>query len=106
MKYKFHPEALEDYADSAAFYAEISAELSKAYIESIEKGIEQILENPQVWGFVEEDVQRHLIKRFPFGIYYTSEPDYILIVAVMHMSRKPNYWKSRLAESQVTGKPF
>ena len=52
--------------------------------------------HPEAWQAVEEDVRRHLIKRFPFGIYYTIERDYISIVAVMHMSRRPGYWKSRL----------
>jgi toxin ParE1/3/4 len=33
--------------------------------------------------------------KFPYGILYTIEPDYILILAVMHCSRKPGYWKSR-----------
>jgi len=25
---------------------------------------------PEAWSIVEEDVRRHLIGRFPFGIYY------------------------------------
>ena len=33
---------------------------------------------------------------FPYGILYTVERDSILILAVMHCSRKPGYWKRRL----------
>ncbi|HHC24938.1 MAG TPA: type II toxin-antitoxin system RelE/ParE family toxin, partial [Desulfobacterales bacterium] len=29
-------------------------------------------------------------------IYYTIEDGYILIVAVMHLSRKPGYWRNRI----------
>lgn len=96
MKYVFHPEALDDYSEAATYYAEISADLAYAFIESVEKGIDQITTFPETWGIVEEDVRRHLLKRFPFGIYYTIEEDYILIIAVMHMSRNPGYWKCRL----------
>jgi plasmid stabilization system protein ParE len=96
MKYILHPEALEEYSESATYYAETSPELAYAFIEEVEKGIAKILSHPEAWQAVEEDVRRHLIKRFPFGIYYTIETDYISIIAIMHMSRKPDYWKSRL----------
>jgi toxin ParE1/3/4 len=29
---------------------------------------------------------------------YTVEPDFVLIVAVMHCSREPGYWKRRVAK--------
>lgn len=32
----------------------------------------------------------------PYGILCTIEDDLILIVAVMHFSREPDYWKHRL----------
>ena len=59
-------------------------------------GIEDILRHPEARQSVEEDIRRHLIKRFPVGIYYCIEGNSILIYAIMHMSRHPDYWKSRL----------
>jgi toxin ParE1/3/4 len=48
------------------------------------------------YPIVEEDVRRCMTKKFPYAILYTIEPDdSILIVAVMHCSRKPGYWKER-----------
>jgi len=99
MRYIFHPEALQEYEESALYYKKISRELAISFIDSVEKGIEKILENSRAWPIIDEDVRRHLIKRFPFGIYYTIERDYILILAVMHMNRKPGYWKNRLVTS-------
>ncbi|MCK4766415.1 MAG: type II toxin-antitoxin system RelE/ParE family toxin [Candidatus Aminicenantes bacterium] len=96
MRYIFHPEALREYEETALYYGEVSAALAEAFIKSMEKGIEQILDFPGAWQLVEEDVRRHLLHRFPFGIYYTIEEDYIMIVAVTHMSRNPGYWKNRL----------
>ena len=97
MRYYFHPEALEEYADVTSYYADILPELAEAFIYEIEKGISLILDHPRAWPIVEEDIRRHLIGRFPFGVYYTIEDDNsIMIVAIMHMSREPGYWKSRL----------
>jgi hypothetical protein len=47
---------------------------------------------------VNEDVRRCLAHIFPYAILYTIEADYILIVAVMHLSREPGYWKDRLRQ--------
>jgi hypothetical protein len=38
-------------------------------MQGVERGIERILGHPEAWQIVEEDVRRHLINRFPFGIY-------------------------------------
>ena len=35
---------------------------------------------------------------FPYGILYTIERDFVLIVAVMHLSREPEYWRHRLTQ--------
>ena len=99
MRPSFHPEALEEYMQASSFYADISHELAEAFIESIETGIEQILENPEAWQIVKEDMRRHLVNRFPFGIYYCIEEETILIYAVMHMSREPEYWTRRTRET-------
>lgn len=97
MNYHFHPEALHKYAEATQYYAEISPSIASAFVAQIEKGINQILLYPQAWQSIEEDVRRYLVKRFPFGIYYTIEnTDSIVIQAVIHLSRKPGYWKARI----------
>ena len=96
MKHSFHPEALEEYAGAVSHYANISHRLAESFIEAVESGIDSILSYPEAWQIVEGDVRRHLVKRFPFGIYYCVEGDVIMIYAVMHMSRHPDYWKSRI----------
>jgi len=34
--------------------------------------------------------------RFPYSVVYTLDGDEILVLAVAHQHRKPNYWRSRL----------
>ena len=99
MSFHFHPGALEEYRHTTLYYSDISREIGLAFVDEIELGIQHILEYPRAWPVVEQDVRRHLITRFPYGIYYTVENDYILIIAVMHMSRKPGYWKDRLKDA-------
>jgi toxin ParE1/3/4 len=95
MKYVFHPEALTEYADAVRYYAEIRPELAQRFVDAVENTIYQIREAPTRWRAIDEDVRRCLTHRFPYAILYTIEPDYILILAVMHCSRHPNAWKDR-----------
>jgi plasmid stabilization system protein ParE len=99
MNFYFHPEALHEYAAATRYYAEISHSLAAGFISQIEKGINQIILHPEAWHHLEEDARRYLVKRFPFGIYYTIEEDNAIVIqAVMHLSRKPGYWKSRIVK--------
>lgn len=94
MKYVFHPEALTEYAEAVQYYAR-RAEVAQAFIDAVEDAVYQIRESPTRWRVVDEDVRRCLTRKFPYGILYTIEQDYVLILAVMHCSREPGYWKNR-----------
>lgn len=95
MRYVFHPEALSEYAEAVQYYTEQRIEVAQSFIDAIEDTVYRIRESPTRYIVIEEDVRRCMTRRFPYGILYTIEQDYILILAVMHCSREPGYWKSR-----------
>jgi toxin ParE1/3/4 len=95
MRYVFHPEALTEYAEAVQYYAEQRVEVAQAFIDVIEDAVYQIRESPTRYVVIDEDVRRCMTRKFPYGILYTIEQDYILILAVMHGSREPGYWKGR-----------
>jgi len=98
MTYLFHPEALAEFKEATLYYSEKSPSLAFAFYSEVKHAIERIVENPLLYRMVDEDVRRCLTKRFPYAILYTIEDYYILILAVMHCSREPSYWKHRLSE--------
>ncbi|MEH1976455.1 MAG: type II toxin-antitoxin system RelE/ParE family toxin [Nostoc sp.] len=95
MRYVFHPEALAEYANAVQYYAEQRTEVAQAFINTIEDAIYRIRESLTRYVEIDEDVRRCMTHKFPYGILYTIEQDYILVLAVMHCSREPEYWKSR-----------
>jgi len=97
MRWEFHPEALEEYREATLYYVERDPALALRFVEAVEDAIRRILESPERWRVLDEDVRRCLTRVFPYGILYTIEPEFILIIAVMHCSREPGYWKRRLA---------
>jgi toxin ParE1/3/4 len=98
MRYEFHPEALAEYEAAALRYAERDPHVGQRFVSAVEQAIDRILESPTRWPAIDEDVRRCLTRVFPYAVLYTIESDFVLIVAVMHCSREPGYWKGRIAK--------
>lgn len=94
--YEFHPEALSEFEAAAQHFAERQPGLELRFISSIEATIQRICATPQSWRVLEGEVRRCLARIFPYAVLYSIEPDHVLILAVMHCSREPDYWKNRL----------
>jgi toxin ParE1/3/4 len=95
MKYVFHPYALAEYADAVKYYANQNSNIAQAFINSIEDTVYRIRESSTRYPEIDEDVRRCMMRKFPYAVLYTIEQDYLLILAVMHCSREPNYWRDR-----------
>ena len=96
MRYEFHPDALQEYRQATSWYAEREPRVALEFVEAVEDAIKRILESPTRWRVIEDDIRRCLTHIFPYAILYTIEPNFLLIVAVMHFSREPNYWRRRI----------
>lgn len=96
MRYVFHPEASAEYRNAAEYYEECRAGLGVQFTLEVEAALERIVEAPRRWPILELDVHRCLTHVFPYGILYTVERDFILVLAVMHGAREPGYWRERL----------
>jgi toxin ParE1/3/4 len=95
MNVWFHPDALAEYIDSLGYYETAQEGLGDRFACEVEAAVAAVCRNPDTWRKVDGDVRRFLCPHFPFGIYYTIESDEIKVWAVMHLRRKPGYWKSR-----------
>jgi len=96
MRYEFHPEALNEYREAAHWYNEREPLLALRFVDEVESTIRRVLDDPNRFRVVDEDVRRCLTHVFPYAVLYTIEPSLILIVAVMHCAREPGYWKTRI----------
>lgn len=95
MRYEFHPDALAEYEKAAKYYAGCQKGLELQFITAVEYTIQQIIEAPERWRILGEDIRRCLVRVFPYAVLYSIEKDYVLIIAVMHCHREPDYWQNR-----------
>jgi len=96
----FRKEATEDQVLAALQFVrdDLADGGADAFVAEVEHAILMIRKYPNRWRSVAGNVRRYLVHRFPFGIYYISDCDEINIFAIMHLSRKPNYWFTRKVE--------
>ncbi|MGI6100216.1 MAG: type II toxin-antitoxin system RelE/ParE family toxin [Lentisphaerae bacterium] len=80
----------------AAQYYEIQARgLGSEFLDKIETAILDIREAPERWPIIRANIRRRLVHRFPYALLYRVEPDAIIILATMHLRRRPDYWVGR-----------
>lgn len=91
----FHPEADVEMMEAAVYYESQQEDLGKRFLSAVQDALNRIQINPNLYPIVHRDVRQCLTKIFPFNVLFRSTPDQIIIMAVMHQSRHPDYWKNR-----------
>jgi toxin ParE1/3/4 len=93
---EFHPAAQAEVVSAAEFYEHQSSGLGLDFIQMVQRTHERIQESPSIGHRFGRRLRRLLLPKFPYGLLYRVEPERIYIVAVMHLRRRPGYWRSRL----------
>mgnify|MGYP003973845783 FL=1 len=95
MRYSFHESAEKEFLAAIEYYEVCQAGLGLRFSEEVYSTIERICEHPNTWTTIDAKTRRCLTNQFPYGILYRIVGDNVRIMAVMHLHRKPNYWKGR-----------
>ena len=61
----------------------------------IKRALRTIFQYPKIGTVAEDDIRKFSLNRFPYKILYSIEENYIFVIAVAHLHRKPNYWVER-----------
>ena len=92
----YHRLAASELIKSAEFYEGRNPTLGEAFLSTVEATLPKIQRNPELGKPGRLGTRSWKAKRFPFRIVYLEQPDRIWIVAVAHLSRRPDYWIRRL----------
>lgn len=96
MKSEFLPEADEELREAARYYEKEASGLGLAFLSETHSAVHEIETYPEAWTIVRQSIRKKTLTRFPYNLLYSIESDTILIVAVAHHKRRPNYWRERL----------
>jgi hypothetical protein len=96
MIFSFHPDAELEFKDAIEYYESCQNRLGYEFALEVYETVNRVIANPNAWQLINENMRRTLVNRFPYGIIYAIRNNEILILAVMHLNRKPNYWERRI----------
>ena len=65
--------------------------MGKRFLSTIQDSLNRIKINPLLFPVVDGDVHRALSKIFPFGAIFRVKDNLIVVMAVMHLHRDPDY---------------
>lgn len=94
--HSFHSEAETELQEGVSYYEGCSEGLGLDFALEVHAAVQRIREYPTAWPVLERGVRRCQTKRFPYGVVYSIESDSVLILAIMHLHRRPDYWQRRL----------
>ena len=98
MKIEFLPEAKAE-LDEAVQYYELQVKGLGTTFKSVAKStIKRVATFPTAWSIVRPNIRRCIMHKFPYNVLYSIENNCILIIAIAHHHRYPNYWNDRLKE--------
>lgn len=93
--YQFLSAAEEEMIAAALFYEAVAVGLGSDFLDDVQQAIDGLRQYPKSGVEVAVGLRRALLYRFPFSVIYAVEADGILVIAVAHARRRPNYWRSR-----------
>lgn len=95
MRLIHHPAAEAELISAARFYETRVSGLGSDFLAEFDHCIAVILEAPERWRPVKDDLRRYLMPRFPYGLYYRIEGDEVRLLVIKHHSQHPDYGMSR-----------
>ena len=84
-----------DYTESLMWYAERSVDAANDFDAEFDRPLTQIASDPERFPLWEARHRYFLLRRFPFRIIYRFVRGEIVVIAVAHSSRSPDYWADR-----------
>lgn len=89
------PQSDLDIQAAAVWYEDQQLGLGFRFLGELDVVFRRIVDNPRQFPSVGGNVHRALLRHFPYGVYFVAEAENINVLAVLHLHRQPDMWKSR-----------
>jgi toxin ParE1/3/4 len=92
----FHPQADDEFAEAVARYVGKAPGLGDRFYLTVLRLVAEIEAAPQIHRPWRHGTRRHFKPEFPYALIYVERSDRIMVLAVAHFKRRPDYWRERL----------
>jgi plasmid stabilization system protein ParE len=87
--------AQADLPRAARFYEEETAGLGANFLVEAGRPFALLEENPEIGAPLPRGARKLLLHRFPYLVIYRTEAERVLVLAVGHQRRHPDFWLGR-----------
>ena len=103
LAWREHPEARAELIAAVLELDEVHAGLGDRLLDATERALTDIVESPGAWPPLLDRCGRsrlrsRAISPFRLRVIYTVGPEGVLVIAYAHESRRPGYWRPRVAQ--------
>lgn len=99
MKIRFLISARRELRDAVHYYNTQYSHLGDEFRDEVWDTIQRIKKFPEAWHPLSAPIRRCQMNRFPYGVIYVACEKAVLIIALAHLHRAPEYWRSREMKS-------
>src|SRR4051812_35269781 len=96
MNFVVLPPARNEFRAAILDYKAIDRNLAVRFRNEVHRVIRRIVADPLLWRERTGGFRRVNCPVFPYYLAYIIRADIIIIVAIAHGQRRPNYWRDRL----------
>ncbi|HAO21404.1 MAG: hypothetical protein BWK80_31115 [Desulfobacteraceae bacterium IS3] len=96
MKVRFLSPANFELDEAVRYYEHQMTGLGFRFFQEVAASIERIRFMPEAWTKIGMKTRRCILKGFPYALLYVIETEEILITAVAHLHREPEYYRNRI----------
>jgi hypothetical protein len=93
----YHCEADVELIAAAKSYECQCEALGREFLHAVHRVLAEIRRQPDRFPYFDRPARSRRVPDFPYRVVYEELDDCVHIVAVMHLSRKPGYWRKRLS---------
>ena len=95
MRVIFTELARQELDDAIRHYELDHAGLGRRFRADVKKAALRIGAYPKASSIERGDIRKRVLHTFPYKLLYSVEADHIVVIAVAHQHRKPDYWVDR-----------
>lgn len=95
LDFRLHPEAELEAIEAVSWIRSDDPKQADLFVAALENAIERARRDPDSHRVFEGEFRRVIVGKFRHSIVYRIRKNEIQIIAVMHHSRRPGYWRDR-----------
>ena len=98
MTVRFLTIAEAELDDAIRWYQAQAGGLGDAFLIDVITAAKRIEQHPNAWHLLGQGIRRCRLTRFPYGLIYSADNDGVVVLAVAHLHRRPDYWRDRVGK--------